>query len=107
MRLNPHLPLVYHSNYSFSFDPKHRFVMSKFAHLYEQVKGLGIAGNNLVEPILGSPEPLELVHCENYIHDLWHNRLDEKAMRRIGLPWSQPLMNRTFTAPQGTFKLHA
>jgi len=43
MRLNPHLPLVYHSNYSFSFDPKHRFVMSKFAHLYEQVKGLGIA----------------------------------------------------------------
>ena len=68
MRLNPHLPLVYHSNYSFSFDPKHRFVMSKFAHLYEQVKGLGIAGNNLVEPILGSPEPLELVHCENYMH---------------------------------------
>lgn len=104
MRLNPHLPLVYHSNYSFSFDPKHRFVMSKFAHLYEQVKGLGIAGNNLVEPILGSPEPLELVHCENYIHDLWYNRLDEKAMRRIGLPWSQPLMDRTFTAPQGTLQ---
>ena len=104
MILNPHLPLVYHPNYSFSFDPKHRFAMSKFAHLYEHVAELGLIGNNLVEPILGKPGPLELVHCDNYIQDLWHNRLNEKTMRRIGLPWSQELMNRTFTAPQGTLK---
>lgn len=104
MILNPHLPLVYHPNYSFSFDPKHRFAMSKFAHLYEHVAELGLIGNNLVEPILGKPGPLELVHCDNYIQDLWHNRLNEKTMRRIGLPWSQELMNRTFTAPQGTLQ---
>ncbi|WP_282130666.1 histone deacetylase family protein [Pseudoalteromonas aliena] len=104
MILNPHLPLVYHPNYSFSFDPKHRFAMSKFAHLYEHVAELGLIGNNLVEPILGKPEPLELVHCDNYIQDLWHNRLNEKTIRRIGLPWSQELMNRTFTAPQGTLQ---
>ena len=76
MRLNPHLPLVYHPNYSFSFDPKHRFVMSKFAHLYQHVAELGLIGSNLVEPILGTPEPLELVHCDNYIQDLSLNRLD-------------------------------
>ncbi|WP_273046591.1 histone deacetylase [Pseudoalteromonas sp.] len=104
MILNPHLPLVYHPNYSFSFDPKHRFAMSKFAHLYEHVAELGLIGNNLVEPILGKPGALELVHCDNYIQDLWHNRLNEKTMRRIGLPWSQELMNRTFTAPQGTLQ---
>jgi acetoin utilization deacetylase AcuC-like enzyme len=104
MILNPHLPLVYHPNYSFSFDPKHRFAMSKFAHLYEHVAELGLISNNLVEPILGKPGPLELVHCDNYIQDLWHNRLNEKTMRRIGLPWSQELMNRTFTAPQGTLQ---
>ena len=104
MQLNPHLPLVYHPNYSFSFDPNHRFVMSKFAYLYEYVQNLGLINDNLTQPMLGSPEPLELVHCENYIHDLWHNRLDEKAMRRIGLPWSKELMARTFTAPLGTLQ---
>lgn len=104
MSLNPNLPLVYHPNYSFSFDPKHRFVMSKFALLYQHVKTLGLAGSNIIEPPHGRVEELEIVHCENYIHDLWHNRLDEKAMRRIGLPWSQALMNRTFTAPSGTLQ---
>ncbi|MEZ7277787.1 histone deacetylase [Pseudoalteromonas sp. 68 DY56-GL68] len=104
MNLNPHLPIVYHPNYSFNFDPKHRFVMSKFAYLYEHVKSLGLINSNLVQPKLGTPEPLELVHCDNYIYDLWHNRLDEKAMRRIGLPWSEQLMARTFTAPLGTLQ---
>lgn len=104
MSLNPNLPLVYHPNYSFSFDPKHRFVMSKFALLYQHVTTLGLVGSNIIEPPHGRVEELEIVHCENYIHDLWHNRLDEKAMRCIGLPWSQALMNRTFTAPLGTLQ---
>ena len=102
--LNTRLPLVYHPNYSFSFDPKHRFVMSKFANLFNEVKNMGLIGDNLVQPELGSPTPLELVHCEDYIWDLWRNQLDDKAMRRIGLPWSEQLMARTFTAPLGTLK---
>jgi len=102
--LNTRLPLVYHPNYSFSFDPKHRFVMSKFANLFNEVKSMGLIGDNLVRPELGSPTPLELVHCEDYIWDLWRNQLDDKAMRRIGLPWSEQLMARTFTAPLGTLK---
>ncbi|RRS09355.1 histone deacetylase [Pseudoalteromonas sp. J010] len=101
---NPNLPLVYHPNYSFNFDPQHRFVMSKFARLYQELKTLGLIQNNVYEPELGSPSPLELVHCEQYLWDLWHNRLDPKAMRRIGLPWSDALMARTFTAPLGTLK---
>ncbi|TMN89593.1 histone deacetylase [Pseudoalteromonas phenolica] len=102
--LNTRLPLVYHPNYSFSFDPKHRFVMSKFANLFNEVKNMGLVGENLVQPEIGSPTPLELVHCEDYIWDLWRNQLDVKAMRRIGLPWSEKLMARTFTAPLGTLK---
>ncbi|MDB2356178.1 histone deacetylase [Pseudoalteromonas sp.] len=104
MTLNPHLPLVYHPNYSFNFDPKHRFVMSKFANLYQHVKALGLINSNLIQPRLGNPDDLELVHCANYLDDLWHNKLDEKALRRIGLPWSEPLIARTFTAPLGTLE---
>ncbi|TMP38424.1 histone deacetylase family protein [Pseudoalteromonas rubra] len=102
--LNTSLPLVYHPNYSFSFDPTHRFVMSKFANLYQQVKAMGLIGDNVHQPQLGSPEPLESVHCDTYLWDLWHNQLCGKAMRRIGLPWSEQLMARTFTAPLGTLK---
>ncbi|WP_462159632.1 histone deacetylase family protein [Pseudoalteromonas sp. GB56] len=104
MARNPHLPLVYHPNYSFSFDPNHRFVMSKFARLYHHVKDLGLIGDNLHQPDVGLPDDLAFIHCDNYVHDLWHNRLDDKAMRRIGLPWSKNLMARTFTAPLGTLK---
>ncbi|CAM3610951.1 histone deacetylase [Pseudoalteromonas sp. A22] len=101
---NPNLPLVYHSNYSFNFDPKHRFVMSKFARLYQEVDALGLIHNNVYSPESGNPSPLESVHCEQYIWDLWGNQLDAKVMRRIGLPWSEQLMARTFTAPLGTLK---
>ncbi|WP_419146748.1 histone deacetylase family protein [Pseudoalteromonas 'SMAR'] len=101
---NPNLPLVYHPNYSFSFDPNHRFVMSKFARLFQEVQQLGLVHNNLYKPEVGSPTPLETVHCEQYLWDLWRNQLDSKTMRRIGLPWSEPLMARTFTAPLGTLK---
>lgn len=104
MTLNPHLPLVYHPNYSFNFDPKHRFVMSKFANLYQHVKELGLINNNLVQPEIGNPDKLELVHCASYLDDLWRNQLDEKALRRIGLPWSEALIARTFTAPLGTLE---
>ncbi|TMO62071.1 histone deacetylase family protein [Pseudoalteromonas aurantia] len=104
MTINPNLPLVYHPNYSFSFDPKHRFVMSKFANLYHHVQQQGLITNNLYQPELGTPSDLELVHCESYLWDLWHNNLSDKVMRRIGLPWSEALMARTFTAPLGTLK---
>ncbi|MCF6437139.1 histone deacetylase [Pseudoalteromonas sp. MMG022] len=104
MTFNPNLPLVYHENYSFSFDPQHRFVMSKFARLYEQCLTKGLIRDNVYTPKLGTPDHLELIHCDNYLWDLWHNRLCPKAMRRIGLPWSEQLMVRTFTAPLGTLK---
>ena len=70
--------------------------MSKFANLYQHVKQLGLVNHNLTQPRLGNPDDLELVHCANYLDDLWHNNLEEKALRRIGLPWSEPLIARTF-----------
>lgn len=78
--------------------------MSKFARLFQEVQQLGLVHNNLYKPEVGSPTPLETVHCEQYLWDLWRNQLDSKTMRRIGLPWSEPLMARTFTAPLGTLK---
>jgi acetoin utilization deacetylase AcuC-like enzyme len=101
--INPNLPLVYHPNYSFRFDEKHRFAMSKFERLYHHLTEQGYIASNLYMPPMGDYQKLELVHCENYVYDLFHNQLNDKVMRRIGLPWSEQLMARTFTAPLGTY----
>ncbi|MBE0363952.1 hypothetical protein PULV_a1480 [Pseudoalteromonas ulvae UL12] len=102
MVINPHLPLVYHHDYSFDFDVAHRFVMSKFADLYQNLLHSGHIQQNLFTPERATLACLEAVHCPQYLHDLTHNLLDAKAQRRIGLPWSAELMARTFTEAQGT-----
>ena len=54
-----------------------------------------------------TPEPpptnwIELVHTPEYVQAYREGTLDSKAQRRIGLPWSPALVNRTCTAVGGT-----
>jgi len=53
------------------------------------------------------PEPplrewIELVHTSDYVRAYCEGTLDAKAQRRIGLPWSLALVNRTCIAVGGT-----
>ena len=102
MSINSNLPLVFHSDYSYEFDANHRFVMRKFVDLYEHLSHSGYVTNNLYQPKRASVSMLEPIHCSQYLHDLTHDTLDMQAKRRIGLPWSEQLMARTFTEAQGT-----
>ncbi len=97
------LPLVYHPNYSCHFPHDHRFVMRKFVGLYEyiQAKGL-ITSGNLYQPEKATIEDLSIAHCGEYLTQLSTNTMDAREWRRIGLPWSEGLIERTFTAPNGT-----
>ena len=99
------LPIVYHSNYSCPFPSGHRFVMRKFVDLYQQVLKLGLIApdhNNLYSPQAATIEDLVCVHDVAYLQSLVGNSVDQKAWRRVGLPWSQGLVERTLTAPNGT-----
>lgn len=99
------LPIIYHPNYSCEFPEKHRFVMRKFADLYAQVNALGLLavdGRNLFQPTQASLADLSLAHCPDYVAQMCSNQVDHRAWRRIGLPWSQGLVARTLTAPNGT-----
>ena len=97
------VPLVYHPNYSCEFPENHRFVMSKFVRLHDycQTKGL-IGPSNLFQPTSVSREAMARVHDAGYLNMLCDHSLDPSAWRRIGLPWSEGLIERTFTAPNGT-----
>lgn len=97
------LPLVYHPNYSCPFPDDHRFVMSKFVRLYHylQTQGL-IFSDSLYQPSLASIDDLSITHDTQYLTELYTNTMERRAWRRIGLPWSAGLIERTFTAPNGT-----
>ena len=96
------LPLVYHPNYSCPFPEQHRFVMSKFRRLYQIAERNRWIGNNLFQPTPATPATLAIAHSPIYIDELVHNSMDPKAWRRLGLPWSQGLIDRTLTSPNGT-----
>ncbi|HAJ64953.1 MAG TPA: histone deacetylase [Cyanobacteria bacterium UBA8543] len=97
------LPIIYHPNYVAPLPEGHRFPMPKFGKLYQMLIGDRIANPNQFH----SPKPpptewIELVHTPEYIQGYCEGTLDPKAQRRIGLPWSQALVNRTCTAVGGT-----
>jgi len=121
-------PRVYSPEYSLSgWDPKHRFVMDKFRRLHETLAREPVFGRT---DSFASPEDpavesgaakrlpcgqgydftgsavqtidqnwLGLVHDLEYVKGFCEGTV---PMRRIGLPWSQPLVRRTRLEVAGT-----
>ena len=99
----PALPLVYHPDYVVPLPPGHRFPMAKFGRLREVLLQTKIAeSHQFQEPQLPPREWLELVHDPHYVTAYCQGTLEPKAQRRIGLPWSPALVQRTCCAVGGT-----
>ena len=98
------VPMVSHPEYSFPFASKHRFPMEKFTLLRELLSHKGLLQtSNLFRPGRARTELMALAHCPHYIDAFTNNTLDSKALRRLGLPWSEGLIKRSWIAPNGTF----
>ena len=81
----------------------HIFPIRKF----ELVRDRLLAGGTLHESELFEPEPatreqVRLVHTEDYVSRLCSGTLTAKELRRLGLPWSESLVRRSFYATGGT-----
>ena len=97
------MPIIYHSDYVAPLPEGHRFPMSKFRQLYELLLADGVANTEQFQtPERPPQEWIELVHTVDYVQAYCEGTLDAKAQRRIGLPWSATLVNRTCTAVGGT-----
>ena len=97
------LPIIYHPDYVTPLPPGHRFPMSKFGQLYELLLTDGVANQKQFHaPERPSKESIELIHTPDYVEAYCQGTLNPKAQRRIGLPWSPQLVNRTCTAVGGT-----
>lgn len=57
---------------------------------------------DLVEPSPVTLSDVLLVHTEDYIARLCEGRLTSRELRRLGLPWSESLVRRSFYAVGGT-----
>ncbi|MDF0554978.1 histone deacetylase [Kamptonema sp. UHCC 0994] len=97
------LPIVYHHDYVAPLPPGHRFPMAKFQLLSEMLLADGVAVRSQFHvPTLPDQKWIELVHEPDYVQAYYNGTLDAKAQRRIGLPWSPALANRTCIAVGGT-----
>lgn len=88
--------IVYHEDFSINpIQQDHRFPMPKDTLLYNALmKEQGMAPIVLT-PSVPSVEDICLVHDPSYVHRFMNGGLSEKEMRKIGLPWSPELVQRT------------
>lgn len=97
------LPIVYHPGYVTPLPPEHRFPMPKFGVIYDILLRDGLATpDQFYVPHIAPRSWLQQVHTPGYVEAFCGGILDEKAIRRIGLPWSPNLVKRTRTAVGGT-----
>jgi acetoin utilization deacetylase AcuC-like enzyme len=91
------------ARYTVELPAGHRFPIEKYALLRDAVVASGlVTAETLHEPARASVDAVRLVHTERYVAALCAGTLGEAEQRRIGLPWSESLVERSFRAVGGT-----
>jgi acetoin utilization deacetylase AcuC-like enzyme len=97
------VPFVHHPDYHCELPPGHRFPMGKFRALHAWLLKTGVARErDFCRPSRLGDEVLLKTHEPAYVRAFRENRLDSRAIRKIGLPWSPELVRRTHIAVAGT-----
>ena len=96
-------PVVHHAAYVTPLPAAHRFPMPKFARLLACLRETGLLRPE--QEFVPEPAPrawLELAHSTDYVVSVLEQRLDQAAVRRLGLPMSPVLALRSRCAVAGT-----
>lgn len=97
------VPLVFHDIYSqLDLPVRHRFPIEKYRRIRDALIDGGVDKAAFLAPELVSRHSLSTVFCPQYLQHLFAGTLPYHAMRRIGFPWSEQLIERTLTAVSGT-----
>lgn len=81
----------------------HRFPVEKYSRLRQRVVLAGLVPpQNLVTAPPATAEDLLRVHTSDYVQRVLTGTLTEKEIRRIGLPWSPELVERSLSSVGGT-----
>lgn len=97
------MKFFYCDHFNFVLPPDHRFPLQKYRLLREKIqKGGFVSPDDLVESFAASDEQILRVHLAEYLNKLKTNTLTEKEVRRLGLPWSPELLERSRRSVGGT-----
>jgi acetoin utilization deacetylase AcuC-like enzyme len=91
------------ARYSFPLPPGHRFPIAKYAMLRDLIVADEIVPPGAVhEPGLVTRADLLLVHTTDYVDRFTRGALEADQIRRLGFPWSDALVERSYRSVGGT-----
>lgn len=97
------LKIAWSESYVLPLPPSHRFPMSKYELLPQQLLHEGtITTENIFTPIAASRDVITLAHDETYWNKLSSLSLTHNEIRRVGFPLTQHLVDREIVIMQGT-----
>jgi acetoin utilization deacetylase AcuC-like enzyme len=98
---------AFHSaQYVISLPENHQFPISKYARIRERLVAEGtLDDSRIFEPELASRDEILLVHTPDYHDRFIAGELTPREIRRLGLPYSEPLVRRSRFSVAGT--IHA
>jgi len=95
--------VFYTPRYYAAIGAGHVFPIRKFELVRDKLLAEGtVRPDEIFEPDPASIEDVLLVHTEDYVSRLCNGTLTTKEIRRLGLPWSESLVRRSFFAVGGT-----
>ncbi len=93
----------YSDTFRFPLPSGHRFPVQKYTRLRLKLISAGVmAPSDLLVPPPATDEDLLLVHTPVYLEQVKEGTLSEKEIRRMGLPWSLELVERSHRSVGGT-----
>ena len=95
------LPVVNHKDYVAKIGDDHKFPINKFGELAKYLIDQKIV-KNFYNPLACSFETLNRAHSKNYINDVKNKTLDENAIKKIGFPLVDSVVQRSLVATGGT-----
>jgi acetoin utilization deacetylase AcuC-like enzyme len=96
--------VFYCDRFAYPLPPGHRFPAQKYALLRAQVAESLTPPVTLRVPDAASDEQLLRVHNTEYLGKVADGTLSEREVRRIGLPWSPELVERSRRSVGGTIE---
>jgi acetoin utilization deacetylase AcuC-like enzyme len=101
MKKNTFRPRIFSTDqYKITLPEGHKFPVLKYGMLRQIVEKEGLF--QLEQSPLADPEMVSLAHDPDYVAQFITGTLATAAMRRIGLPWSEVLVNRALASVGGT-----
>jgi acetoin utilization deacetylase AcuC-like enzyme len=101
MQKSSYRPRIFSTDqYLITLPEGHKFPVFKYGMLRRSIESEGLY--QVEQSELASAETVALAHDPNYVTEFTAGTLAPAAIRRIGLPWSQVLVQRAFASVGGT-----